>query len=69
MGGWVGGLLAEEVRYQLPELSSLLIGDSSGQRDGGHSARLGHGDDALAADPPLVEVLRELCRLPRARFP
>lgn len=56
------------VRYQLPELCSLLIRDSSGQRDGSHSARLGHGYDALAADPPFIEVLWELCRLPGARF-
>lgn len=65
-----GGLSAEkEVRYQLPELSSLLVGDSSGQRDGSYSARLGHSNDALAADPPFVEVLWELRRLPGASFP
>ena len=59
----------KEVRYQLPKFCSLLIRDSSSQGDGSHSARLGHSNDGLAANPPFVQVLRNLCCLPRACFP
>jgi len=52
--------------HQLAQRTPFLLCHAARQGDGGHPAGLGDGDDSLAPDASLVQVLRDLGRLPGA---
>lgn len=54
--------------YQLAELSPLLLGHPSGQRNRSNPSGLRDGDDTLSPDARLIQVLGDLRGLSRARL-